>query len=147
MITFTCFLSHTPLYISLNLCFISLLIPTFRLLLILSFSSMANLASKLQPWWLLLVIPFLFVSNTYNCVNAEPQVPCYFIFGDSLSDNGNNNNLATVSKVNYWPYGIDFPKGTTGRFTNGRTMQDIIGLPFLPSLSITKMYNNLFAVD
>ncbi|MBA0564309.1 hypothetical protein Golob_009259 [Gossypium lobatum] len=87
---------------------------------------MANLASKLQPWWLLLVIPFLFVSNTYHCVNAEPQVPCYFIFGDSLSDNGNNNNLATEAKVNYWPYGIDFPKGPTGRFTNGRTMQDII---------------------
>ncbi|XWS70963.1 hypothetical protein CRYUN_Cryun03dG0096000 [Craigia yunnanensis] len=88
------------------------------------FSSM-TLASKLQPWWLLLV-SFLLVSNIYDCANAEPQVPCYFIFGDSLSDNGNNNNLATTAKVNYSPYGIDFPKGPTGRFTNGRTMQDII---------------------
>ncbi|GMI81094.1 hypothetical protein like AT1G29660 [Hibiscus trionum] len=85
---------------------------------------MANLASMLQaqPWWLLLV-SFLLVSN---CVNAEPQVPCYFIFGDSLSDSGNNNNLTTTAKVNYPPYGIDFSKGPTGRFSNGRTMQDII---------------------
>ncbi|XP_022728787.1 uncharacterized protein LOC111284368 [Durio zibethinus] len=88
-------------------------------------SSMANLASKCQPW-LLLLVSFLLVSNIQNCSDAEPQVPCYFIFGDSLSDDGNNNNLATTAKVNYSPYGIDFPKGPTGRFTNGRTMQDII---------------------
>ncbi|KAE8713820.1 GDSL esterase/lipase [Hibiscus syriacus] len=86
---------------------------------------MANLASNLHPWWLL-PVSFLLVSNIHHCVNAEPQVPCYFIFGDSLSDSGNNNNLATTAKVNYSPYGIDFPKGPTGRFTNGRTMQDII---------------------
>ncbi|KAK5829651.1 hypothetical protein PVK06_013444 [Gossypium arboreum] len=67
----------------------------------------------------------LFVKTTRYRLK-KPQVPCYFIFGDSLSDNGNNNNLATEAKVNYWPYGIDFPKGPTGRFTNGRTMQDII---------------------
>ncbi|XVF47644.1 hypothetical protein PTKIN_Ptkin03bG0126400 [Pterospermum kingtungense] len=83
------------------------------------------LASKLQPWWLLVSF-LLVVSTIFNCANAEPQVPCYFIFGDSLSDDGNNNNLATTAKVNYLPYGIDFPKGPTGRFTNGRTMQDII---------------------
>ncbi|XVE98811.1 hypothetical protein REPUB_Repub03eG0140900 [Reevesia pubescens] len=85
------------------------------------------LASKLQrPWWLLLLVSFTLVFKIRNCANAEPQVPCYFIFGDSLSDNGNNNKLATTAKVNYSPYGIDFPKGPTGRFTNGRTMQDII---------------------
>ncbi|OMO76781.1 Lipase, GDSL [Corchorus olitorius] len=60
------------------------------------------------------------------CLSFEPQVPCYFIFGDSLSDDGNNNNLARTAKVNYSPYGIDFPKGPTGRFSNGRTMQDFI---------------------
>ncbi|KAL4585760.1 hypothetical protein LXL04_010385 [Taraxacum kok-saghyz] len=57
----------------------------------------------------------------------KPQVPCYFIFGDSLVDNGNNNKLKTKCKVNYPPYGIDFPEGGTGRFTNGRTSADIIG--------------------
>ncbi|XP_061352022.1 GDSL esterase/lipase At1g29660-like [Gastrolobium bilobum] len=56
----------------------------------------------------------------------NPKVPCLFIFGDSLSDSGNNNNLPTDAKVNYSPYGIDFPGGATGRFTNGRTAVDIL---------------------
>ncbi|KAL7606148.1 GDSL esterase/lipase At1g29670 [Lactuca sativa] len=60
-------------------------------------------------------------------VAAEPQVPCYFIFGDSMVDSGNNNGLLTAAKANYPPYGIDFPQGVTGRFTNGRTIADIIG--------------------
>ncbi|KAL3846150.1 hypothetical protein ACJIZ3_003553 [Penstemon smallii] len=55
------------------------------------------------------------------------QFPCYFIFGDSLVDNGNNNQLNTNAKVNYKPYGVDFPQGPTGRFTNGRNIADIIG--------------------
>lgn len=59
--------------------------------------------------------------------SAEPQVPCYFIFGDSLVDNGNNNMLQTEAKVNYLPYGVDFRDGPTGRFTNGRNMADILG--------------------
>ncbi|KAJ9536035.1 hypothetical protein OSB04_un000795 [Centaurea solstitialis] len=60
-------------------------------------------------------------------VSKEPEVPCYFIFGDSMVDSGNNNQLLTNWKVNYPPYGIDFPEGDTGRFTNGRTSADIIG--------------------
>uniref|UniRef100_A0A2K2C6C8 SGNH hydrolase-type esterase domain-containing protein n=1 Tax=Populus trichocarpa TaxID=3694 RepID=A0A2K2C6C8_POPTR len=57
-----------------------------------------------------------------------PQVPCFFIFGDSLADNGNNNHLATVAKANYHPFGIGFlNQSTTGRFTNGRTTVDVIG--------------------
>ncbi|XP_058731637.1 GDSL esterase/lipase At1g29670-like [Vicia villosa] len=72
-----------------------------------------------------LVVLFLFSSAIY-CVVGEPQVPCLFIFGDSLSDNGNNNDRATGAKANYKPYGIDFPDGPTGRFTNGRTSVDII---------------------
>ncbi|GAB2299023.1 hypothetical protein Dimus_033098 [Dionaea muscipula] len=58
---------------------------------------------------------------------TEPQVPCFFIFGDSLSDSGNNNGLMTLAKANFLPYGIDFPGGPTGRFTNGRTTVDLIG--------------------
>ncbi|KAI3764840.1 hypothetical protein L2E82_14857 [Cichorium intybus] len=60
-------------------------------------------------------------------VVGEPRVPCLFIFGDSLVDNGNNNNLETQAKANYKPYGVDFPGGVTGRFTNGRTIADMIG--------------------
>ncbi|KAJ9563139.1 hypothetical protein OSB04_008299 [Centaurea solstitialis] len=59
--------------------------------------------------------------------HGEPKVPCYFIFGDSLVDSGNNNKLITKAKANYPPYGIDFPQGVTGRFTNGRTIADMIG--------------------
>nr|XP_043625723.1 GDSL esterase/lipase At1g29670-like [Erigeron canadensis] len=60
-------------------------------------------------------------------VIGKPQVPCYFIFGDSLVDSGNNNQLVTTIKANYPPYGADFAQGVTGRFTNGRTIADIIG--------------------
>uniref|UniRef100_A0A803MDT2 Uncharacterized protein n=1 Tax=Chenopodium quinoa TaxID=63459 RepID=A0A803MDT2_CHEQI len=60
-------------------------------------------------------------------VNGEPKVPCYFIFGDSLSDVGNNNHLVTLAKANFSPYGVDFPGGvSTGRFTNNRTVDDYI---------------------
>ncbi|XP_031378199.1 GDSL esterase/lipase At5g45670-like [Punica granatum] len=70
---------------------------------------------------------FLFTKYLQNSVQGEPQVPCYFIFGDSFVDSGNNNNLDLDIRANYSPYGVDFPKGPTGRFTNGRTVADIIG--------------------
>ncbi|KAH9627356.1 hypothetical protein KSS87_001195 [Heliosperma pusillum] len=63
---------------------------------------------------------------TFFGVNADPLVPCYFIFGDSLVDNGNNNNIASLARANYLPYGIDFPQGPTGRFSNGKTTIDVI---------------------
>ncbi|CAL9056216.1 unnamed protein product [Musa banksii] len=69
--------------------------------------------------WLLLWAAFV-------SVRPEPQVPCYFIFGDSLVDNGNNNNIASLAVANYPPYGIDFPSGPSGRFTNGLTTVDVI---------------------
>lgn len=60
---------------------------------------------------------------------SEPQVPCYFIFGDSLADPGNNNLLLTQAKVNYPPYGVDFPNAeATGRFCNGQTVVDFISI-------------------
>ncbi|KAF4370724.1 hypothetical protein F8388_025103 [Cannabis sativa] len=52
--------------------------------------------------------------------------PANFIFGDSLVDTGNNNYIVSLSKANYAPNGIDFGS-PTGRFTNGRTVIDIIG--------------------
>ncbi|KAK9936682.1 hypothetical protein M0R45_013510 [Rubus argutus] len=61
-----------------------------------------------------------------SSVHGKPQVPCFFIFGDSLADNGNNNLLDTLAKVNYRPYGIDFSGGVTGRFSNGQTTVDVL---------------------
>lgn len=62
----------------------------------------------------------------FGLARTAPQVPCYFIFGDSLVDNGNNNNIASLARANYPPYGIDFPDGPTGRFSNGLTTIDVI---------------------
>lgn len=53
-----------------------------------------------------------------------------FIFGDSLVDAGNNNYLPTLSKADIKPNGIDFKASggnPTGRYTNGRTIGDIVG--------------------
>ncbi|KAG2699417.1 hypothetical protein I3843_07G191300 [Carya illinoinensis] len=82
---------------------------------------------KISSWKLLIV--FFLASNSQHDLyyaDAKPQVPCFFIFGDSIADNGNNNNLNTTIKVKYLPYGIDFPGGVTGRFTNGRTPMDFL---------------------
>ena len=60
-----------------------------------------------------------------------PLAPALYVFGDSLFDSGNNNWLPTLAKANYPPYGLSFPKGPTGRFTNGKTVADFIGMYFL----------------
>lgn len=44
-------------------------------------------------------------------VHGEQQVPCYFIFGDSLVDNGNNNGLATRAKLISHHMEMIFPMG------------------------------------
>ncbi|KAK4347294.1 hypothetical protein RND71_033633 [Anisodus tanguticus] len=62
----------------------------------------------------------------YYGAKGDPQVPCYFIFGDSLVDNGNNNNINSLARANYLPYGIDYPGGPTGRFSNGKTTVDVV---------------------
>ncbi|CAH1454481.1 unnamed protein product [Lactuca virosa] len=49
-----------------------------------------------------------------------------FAFGDSLVEVGNNNYIVSLSKANYIPNGIDFGM-PTGRYTNGRTIVDILG--------------------
>ncbi|KAL5789421.1 hypothetical protein ACOSQ2_004309 [Xanthoceras sorbifolium] len=72
-------------------------------------------------WYLVVLL------SLSSLVNGVPQVPCYFIFGASLYDNGNNNALLTTARANYPPYGVDFPGGPTGRFSNGRNTADIIG--------------------
>ncbi|KAJ6742889.1 GDSL-LIKE LIPASE/ACYLHYDROLASE [Salix viminalis] len=84
------------------------------------------MASGLKALWALSMA--LLVSNWQHWARgkATPQVPCYFVFGDSLFDNGNNNYLSTPVKVNYLPYGIDFPTGASGRCSNGLNIADTI---------------------
>ncbi|CAL1400782.1 unnamed protein product [Linum trigynum] len=83
------------------------------------------LRSWSSPLFLFVVVVALAATSADG--SRAARVPCYFIFGDSLYDSGNNNNLTTSAKVNYSPYGIDFPEGPTGRFCNGRTTADVIG--------------------
>ncbi|CAA0830362.1 GDSL-like Lipase/Acylhydrolase superfamily protein [Striga hermonthica] len=58
-------------------------------------------------------------------VNGDPLVPALCIFGDSVVDVGNNNNLQTLIKANFLPYGRDFvTHQPTGRFCNGKLATD-----------------------
>ncbi|KAG6739134.1 hypothetical protein POTOM_056720 [Populus tomentosa] len=82
-------------------------------------------ALLLKPSCLIFIL-LTVASSMQPYILVAASVPCYFIFGDSLVDSGNNNGLSTSAKVNYPPYGIDFPAGPTGRFTNGKTVADII---------------------
>ncbi|KAK1441040.1 hypothetical protein QVD17_06876 [Tagetes erecta] len=54
-------------------------------------------------------------------------VPAVIAFGDSIVDQGANNNLNTLIKANFPPYGKDFVAGKpTGRFSNNKTPADMI---------------------
>lgn len=55
--------------------------------------------------------------------------PVTYVFGDSMSDVGNNNYFPmSLAKSNYPWYGIDYPgREATGRFTNGKTIGDYMG--------------------
>ncbi|CAA0842312.1 GDSL esterase/lipase [Striga hermonthica] len=88
------------------------------------------------------------VANLQRSFLGAPQVPCFFIFGDSLVDNGNNNPLQTEARVNYRPYGVDFPDGPTGRFTNGRNIADFLAQllsfdTYIPPFSTAQNNNNI----
>ncbi|KAM6552299.1 hypothetical protein CsatB_002107 [Cannabis sativa] len=103
----------------------------------------------------MVVLIILLHNHNYYGVNGDPhdEVHGLFIFGDSLSDSGNNNNLLTMAKANYKPYGIDFPNATpTGRFTNGRTVVDILGQllgldHYIPPFANTTGYNITHGVN
>ncbi|CAN1233848.1 GDSL esterase/lipase At5g33370 [Linum perenne] len=66
--------------------------------------------------------------------SAAPRA--FFVFGDSLVDNGNNNYLATTARADSPPYGVDYPtRRPTGRFSNGYNIRQSLGaestLPYL----------------
>lgn len=69
--------------------------------------------------------------------------PVTYIFGDSLTDVGNNNFLQySLAKSNYPWYGIDYSGGqATGRFTNGRTIGDIICRSWISKLSLISLFS------
>ncbi|KAI4331978.1 hypothetical protein L6164_016921 [Bauhinia variegata] len=75
---------------------------------------------------LALVLVILLVCSDGIAMVYSQRVPALFVFGDSLVEVGNNNYLNTLAKANYYPYGIDYGGGATGRFTNGKAIIDFI---------------------
>ncbi|KAJ4968477.1 hypothetical protein NE237_015178 [Protea cynaroides] len=82
------------------------------------------------------VLFFCLLASVSPVKSGGPLAPALYVFGDSLVDCGNNNYLSTIARANNPPYGVDFPDGSTGRFTNGKTVPDFIaaslGLPLVP---------------
>ncbi|KAK9087641.1 hypothetical protein Syun_030035 [Stephania yunnanensis] len=89
---------------------------------------------------LVLALVTIFLGTTSVAPQAE-AARTFFVFGDSLVDNGNNNYLATTARADNYPYGIDFPTHRpTGRFSNGFNIPDLISQQLgaestLPALS------------
>ncbi|KAE8708435.1 GDSL esterase/lipase [Hibiscus syriacus] len=76
--------------------------------------------------------PFSLLIPVLLSLHAVPSFSNFttFVFGDSLVDAGNNDYIFTLAKADSPPYGIDFKPSRgqpTGRFTNGRTIADIVG--------------------
>ncbi|GAB2292216.1 GDSL esterase/lipase exl3, variant 2 [Dionaea muscipula] len=95
----------------------------------------------LRPWSSLSTIVLPLVSNLAMLlvemfvaadgvrIQLPPNVTVTAIygFGDSIIDPGNNNDILTIVKCNFKPYGQDFSGGIpTGRFSNGRIPTDLL---------------------
>ncbi|CAN4093273.1 unnamed protein product [Withania somnifera] len=73
-----------------------------------------------------LAICLVMVTATF-ITYSEGAPRAFFVFGDSLVDNGNNNYLATTARADSPPYGVDYPTHQpTGRFSNGLNIPDLI---------------------
>ncbi|KAJ4967182.1 hypothetical protein NE237_019031 [Protea cynaroides] len=96
-----------------------------------------RLVLTVNPWLWIITISIIFYYCSSSWALGAPLVPAMFVFGDSLVESGNNNFLSSMAKSNYMPYGIDFYGGPTGRFSNGRTIVDMLGemlgLPYVPA--------------
>ncbi|KAK8980423.1 hypothetical protein V6N11_028984 [Hibiscus sabdariffa] len=68
-------------------------------------------------------------------------MPAVIVFGDSIVDAGNNNDIQTIIKCNFPPYGRDFDGGVpTGRFCNGKIPSDLIVISLGDQLNYFKEY-------
>ncbi|XP_022751982.1 GDSL esterase/lipase EXL3-like [Durio zibethinus] len=76
-----------------------------------------------------LLVIFSIFCNTKALIKLPPNetVPALIVFGDSIVDAGNNNDLQTLIRCNFLPYGQDFEGGVpTGRFCNGKIPSDLV---------------------
>ncbi|PWA57224.1 SGNH hydrolase-type esterase domain-containing protein [Artemisia annua] len=85
----------------------------------------------------LVILPSILVAFVNGPLGAEARA--FFVFGDSLVDNGNNDFLVTSARADSPPYGIDYPTHRpTGRFSNGLNIPDLLSCVFL--------INNLYSI-
>ncbi|KAH7865452.1 hypothetical protein Vadar_006899 [Vaccinium darrowii] len=79
------------------------------------------------PNFMWIIVLGLALGLVHYVPRAEAAPRAFFVFGDSLVDNGNNNYLATTARADSPPYGIDYPTHRpTGRFSNGFNIPDLI---------------------
>lgn len=76
---------------------------------------------------LILLFALFLLTSPLALVKASPSVPAIFTFGDSIFDAGTNHfNKNCTAQADFSPYGSSFFHRPTGRFTNGRTVNDFI---------------------
>ncbi|CAI9263996.1 unnamed protein product [Lactuca saligna] len=90
------------------------------------FMKLHNSESSVTTFWLCLLL-FGVHGGARLTLPKNVNVPAVIAFGDSIVDQGANNNLNTLIKANFSPYGKDFVDGkSTGRFSNNKTPADMI---------------------
>ena len=95
-----------------------------------------NSPSMAASWKLEFVVTTLISMCFYLISSLEvvqcqgtPQFPALNMLGDSILDAGNNNNINTLAKCNFPPYGRDFPSGIpVGCFSNGKLTSNFLGI-------------------
>ena len=80
----------------------------------------------------LLFLSFVFAvlctSESAIQLPRNETIPAVIMFGESIVDTGNNNDLISILKCNFSPYGRNFKGGiSTGRFSNGKVPSDFLG--------------------
>ncbi|KAK8716823.1 hypothetical protein V6N13_044120 [Hibiscus sabdariffa] len=97
------------------------------------FQALLPFSSCFSRTFVFLVFLVLYCHDDSEAALVLPKnetIPAVFVFGDSIVDPGNNNNLPTIAKGNFLPYGRDFKGGPTGRFSNGKVPSDLIAEEF-----------------
>lgn len=101
----------------------------------------ANACITRAPKLTVIILVTMFV-NAFEAVpssyagSGSSLVPALIVFGDSTVDVGMNNNLTSVVRANFLPYGENFLGGKhpTGRFCDGQVPVDYVatflGVPF-----------------
>eukprot|EP00250_Pteridium_aquilinum_P004954 c15130_g1_i1 orf=177-605(+) len=81
--------------------------------------------------------PLLLFSTLVSASDLSTSSPSLFVFGASMVDSGENTAAMPLrSKADFYPYGSDYFGKPVGRWSNGRTIMDLIsdgiGYGYLP---------------